>query len=979
MLWGLPVGGPYALQVRRFGFHSYLRPVVYLTLGQTLEVAVSLVPVATTLTSQRIVARASRLATATTVTDSLLHRLPSLNRDMYDFVRLAPQISTKVALAIGGISGAGTNVRFNNFLVDGASDRAVSGNSANASRPIEAVREYQVLLAPFDVRYGDFSGAMVNVVTKSGTNEPHATAFVYRRNDGLARRDQTIRAAHYDRTQFGFTLGGPLVRDRVQYFIAPEFRRLSSPALGPFVGQPAGAPDSLRVLASDVARFTSIMHDTYGLDAGSGGPVSVSSPLTNLFARLDASVPTLGSRVVLLASYGRADNMQFSRVSPDTFSLSSYGITQASGSRLASAQLHTVLRGNGYNVVTLSYRSGWFENRPDVRSPLVAVQVPRIGGGMEVLKAGSQEGSGVSQGSRAITLSEQLTVPVRASQTVVVGAEAELFRLQRGGLNGSYGTWSFSSLDALGHGTADRYQVTEDFGSAALGMRGAQYAAFASDEWRAGSRVSVTLGVRGDLFDVLDHAAYSVGVDTLFGRRTDRAPVAHVYVSPRLGVTWDLFGTGRDVIRGGAGIFTGRYPPAWAHTAIYSNGIGTGTLSCGLPGDPGAAPTFEPHVRAAPVSCANGSGASPRGDVDLLDRHLRMAQSTRVSLAYERRLPWNMVATTDVMLTRARSDFIFVNLNLAGPQGVDPHGRVMYGTIDVTGASRAATRSTFPEVIEVRNVSGNHAFQVDARLEKRFSSRVGAMASYTFTRVRDVALPIRSGMRGTVNWTSQRVISGRHDDMSTGVSLYDLPHRVVLAGTVAAPWHRLTTDISFYYVGESGSPFTYVAGGVGKRGDLNADGAVGNDPIYVPTRAGDPSQILFVADTPDGDVAQQKAFDQFIDATPCLRRQRGAIMRRNSCREPWSHTTIASVRQRVSLPGIGGVALHVDLFNVLNLLSSRWGRYRVAIPQLLTQVGETSGGSGVAQPVFRFAATSRWSTLPTESAYQLQFGLRYEF
>jgi hypothetical protein len=125
--------------------------------------------------------------------------------------------------------------------------------------------------------------------------------------------------------------------------------------------------------------------------------------------------------------------------------------------------------------------------------------------------------------------------------------------------------------------------------------------------------------------------------------------------------------------------------------------------------------------------------------------------------------------------------------------------------------------------------------------------------------------------------------------------------------------------------------------------------------------------------------AQEAAFENFIERSACLRRQRGAIVARNSCREPWTHTTIVGVKQ--ALP-IGSRALEVelDVFNVLNLLNSQWGRYRVSAPRLLEQVGETPGPAETAQPIFRFdTARPEWTTLQTESAFQLQLGARYRF
>jgi hypothetical protein len=246
-------------------------------------------------------------------------------------------------------------------------------------------------------------------------------------------------------------------------------------------------------------------------------------------------------------------------------------------------------------------------------------------------------------------------------------------------------------------------------------------------------------------------------------------------------------------------------------------------------------------------------------------------------------------------------------------------------------------------------------------------------------------------VRGSLTWAGARAVSGRHEDLAVSTSSFEVPHRVVLGGTYTAPWPRWSTSLSFYYLGESGSPFTYRAWGVGGRGDLNADGSNANDPIYVPRSALDTSEISFSgrSEEPEADNSdlaqadrvsrQQAAFDELIERTPCLRKQRGRIVARNSCREPPSHVTIASVRQAIQIVG-RTLTLELDVFNVLNLLKGDWGRYRVAVPALLEHVGQTPGSAATAQPIFRFNTSApQWETLDTESAFQLQVALRYSF
>jgi hypothetical protein len=192
-----------------------------------------------------------------------------------------------------------------------------------------------------------------------------------------------------------------------------------------------------------------------------------------------------------------------------------------------------------------------------------------------------------------------------------------------------------------------------------------------------------------------------------------------------------------------------------------------------------------------------------------------------------------------------------------------------------------------------------------------------------------------------------------------------------------ARWKHRTTDISLYYVGESGAPFTYGDSAAGKfSGDLNADGTSADDPIYVPRNATDPSEIVF-AGGGDSAATQGLAFERFIRDTPCLLRQRGRIVARNSCRGSWVNTSNLSVRQ--SLPAIAahGTTVQLEVFNVLNLLNTSWGRLQVPNQWILLYAGQTN--SAVSRPMFRFNAENTRSAENAESGYQLQLSLRYSF
>jgi hypothetical protein len=265
---GLETGGPYTIGVRRLGYVPQQQMGLYLALGERRDVDFTLVAVATRLDTVTVAAEKASAPVAaaggvgTSISDSALHRLPTLNGVLYDFVRLVPQVSTPF-----GPSGGGASFRLNNYVIDGVSDRQLQGNTTlgggNGSKGIslEAVKEYQVLLTPFDVQYGDFTGLLVNSVTKSGTNNFHGSAYGYLRDAKLARGGSFLGTSAYDRELYGFSLGGPIIRDHVHFFVAPEFQRAASPARGPYVGQSIDATLQNPVPADGVARFASLLRD----------------------------------------------------------------------------------------------------------------------------------------------------------------------------------------------------------------------------------------------------------------------------------------------------------------------------------------------------------------------------------------------------------------------------------------------------------------------------------------------------------------------------------------------------------------------------------------------------------------------------------------------------------------------------------------------------------------------------------------------
>jgi len=1000
---GLEVGGPYSVTVRRIGSPVLTRSGFGLTLGQRLEVdlvlaqqAVTILGVETRAERDRLFSRA-RMGTEAFLSDSTIRRMPVINRDLYDLVRLVPQTSTWFALA-----PSGSGIRANSIRIDGVGDQVPSSNLAAGQLyggkvvPLDAVQEYQVLLSPFDVRNGSFAGASINVVTRSGTNELRGGVFGYGTSERLGADVPFVRRTRYEKQQLGFSLGGPIVRDRLLFFVSSELQHRTIPALGPSVGDSSAG--ALPVSAADVARFQQLLRD-HGLEGGSAGAVTNANPSSSTFLRLDAPIARWNGRVTLRANYGHADSSIFARPTalapancPPTacFPLSSLQHSRWVDKRSLAVQLITNVAHGASNELLVGYNGLVSGFRPIVREPLVLVTVPGTGGAPAVLQSGTHE---IATGQRNTTwtaeIADHLSISVGA-HTVGVGVSSQLFDLRAFQLRGAYGVWEFASLDSLQSGAASRYRVTRDTGSVTAAS-GSYHGFYLGDQWDASRRLTLTFGVRADVSLLSGHPPYVAAVDSAFQRRTDAVPSGAVAWSPRVGFNYRLSRDGATPaqLRGGAGLFAGRAPMFWLFGGFSAYGLAQRTLQCGaLSTDAGAAPAFRPDEATPPIACANGRtfGTATTGEIDVLDPQLRLPQAMRASLAADAQLPFGVIGTVEGLYTRARHAVFFSPINLRAPAAADRQGRAMYGTINAAGiASPGRVASGFGDVVTVTDQGRDYAYDLTVTL-RRDSRLADFTTSFSYGRTYDVQSTRPISALLVDNWRYARPVTGLQRDLSLGVSDFDQPLRVRASGTVRSPWRRFETALSFFYVGGSGFPYTFVAGGAAGRGDLNADGAVGNDPVYIPRSALDTAEIRFGGSASEV-ATQQEALERFVDGASCLREQRGRIMTRNSCRAPWMHLTNLAVRQTLPSVREQSWALELQVFNLLNLLNSDWGRLQMPtgtalattsqLP-LLSQVGETTGPA--AQPIYRFDSTLRqYDDQNFDSYYQIQLAIRYDF
>jgi len=998
------VGGPYVLSTQMMGFQPVRRTGFTLSLGQVLELnlalmraAVQLGEIVVTPDEQNPVFSPDAQGTQLSFTDSALRRLPTLDRDFQDFVRLTPQVAERDE---GGVSVSGQNNRFNTIQVDGSTvnDRfglgrtgQTGGQAGGRAVGLEAVKEYEVLLAPYDVRQGNFTGALINAVTKSGTNEFHGSAFYYFRNEALA--GDPLGLTEFRQHQFGASLGGPIQRDKAHFFLNAELRRRSTPARGPYIGQPATI-GTVRASQADVDAFNQALTG-YGLPGtGTGGLVTNRNPLNNLLARVDYELsPT--SRLVFRYIFNTAQDDIFSRSATpgSTFDLSTTAYHFKNQTHNPSLQFFTTLASGASNELLFSLNRIRDKRRPDVVAPLIIVQnfTAADGSGLYSLQSGAERFSQGNELDQDIwELTDNFTIPL-GNHRITVGTRNELYKVRNLFAQSSYGVWTFDDLADFQNGVVEQYESAGDLGGGiAARFTAGILGGYVQDQWRPSPQVSVTAGLRLDVPMFFDQPTYDARV-AADGFNTE-VPSGQLLLSPRLGFNLDL-GNRQTQIRGGAGIFTGAPAYVWYSNAYSNNGTKLGRITC-----TGAnVPAFS-TVLGGPLQCADGTGIAAGttiGEVNIIGADTKFPQVFRGNLAVDRRLPGNVAVTAEFIYTKGINDFFIVNRNLNPSVGTDANGRVMYGTFPGSGISTPSYLdltlygpSFNGGVFELLNTSNNYSWSVTGQLQKRFSGNWEASAGYTYSRAYDVQSFTSS--RAISNWRFGRVYSIAQTDDQATVSSFSRPHRLVAGITYSFPW-AAQTDLSLSWVGQSGQPYTLIAGGSSGRGDLNADGSNTNDPIYIPNDAAAEMTFVNLTDAAGNVVAtpaeQADAFNRYVAGEPCLAAQRGRIMRRNSCWQPWQNFLNLTLRQ--SLPRFGNnnaVTLELGIFNLLNLINDDWGQTKTTGGIIFFDYSILQARSyDVATQQHRFnfdpkqVDTRFVSTTSPFNSYQIQLSARYGF
>lgn len=912
----VPVGGPYRLEGRSIGLAPASIGGITLHLGDRLNRQLVLggqraKQLEDVLVKEAVMRDPGAGGPAYNISGDAIRKLPLLNRDFVGLLAMAPQ-----AIGASSLSISGQHVRFNAIQVDGASSndffglQVTPGASTGAKViSLEALEEIRVLVAPFDVRQGGFSGGLINAVTRSGTNQFRGSVFSsFARADLVGVDTSGAHAGDFDVAQYGVSAGGPLLRDRLHFFFVADLQSSHKTFIGPVVGDPTTG------ISTDAARRAEqIFQQVYGFESGGAEIPSLSTPNGNVFAKVSWQ-PSQNHLIDLSQTWvdARNDILQRSTTDRDGWQLSNSGSVNRSKIWITRARASSSM-GRFTNELIASLTTAQFSMRSTNRLPVFLVRGDMLettliaGGGVR----GAQD---VDTDQRALELSDNLSW-LRGAHQITVGTQNQLLHFHDNFFLNHWGAWSFASLDALARREPFRYEVALPLnGGPVADYPATVLAGYAQDRWSVTPRLTLTAGLRVDVpfFRAPKSNPALASNAALGGIHTDEFPNGNAVTSPRLGFALTL-GTNHDsMLRGGVGAFAGKPLFAWLTGAYVNTGQEQTNLICvnstqqGVP-----APTTD--IDHLPSSCIGSQPAPPLPTINYVSPDFRFQQAIKYVLGFDHAFGNGLTASLDAIHTRTRNTLYISDVNLV-ERGLNAEGRMMYGasTTSTIHVSRRDS-TTVAQVFRFENRSADRSTAITAALQKQWTSGAEVDLGYNWSRSEDV-MSLSGIITNAISMSNP--IDGTMANRVLRRSARDIPHNFVATAIVPVPY-GITT--SLFLRARSGTPYAYTIGtGSPGDGDANADGINNNDLAYIPK------------DSTDITLSNPNAFstlNAFIESEPCLAKQRGRIMTRNSCRNPYVTVLDGRIAKSFSF-GSRGFELSADLFNLPNMLNKHWGIIR---------------------------------------------------
>ena len=884
--------------------------------------------------------RGSRSGIETNITSSVLNSMPTISRNFQDFVRLVPQAKVN---GDGVMSLAGQNNRFNAFFIDGANNNDIQGisvsgmNGGQTGSPpvsIEAIEELNVLLAPYDAEYGNFTGGSINAITRSGSNENKSSAWYYFRNENLAGRSpQPVlnpdssgksyrpKLSPFFNQTIGAWNSGAIIKNKFFYFALLEVQSETRPQ-----------PYDMSVYqgnskAAELNNLSEFLNDTYQYDPGSFLETKDKLDAIRLMIKLDWN-PSLKDKFTLAYRYNKAERSFPPRVSANNaIFFENNGIDLTASNHTGSFEWKRFIKNNMNNRFLLTF-TNQVSNRNWLGQPFPTVTIRDGNGNMQF---GSEPNTGINDlNANDFTLFNVLKY-VEKKHVFTLGTDLNFSMLDNKSLPSYFGFYTFASLNnfinlAPPSRLQRAYFLSEEPNNPAK-FHTLRASFFLNDEIRTRSNFKVNFGIRLDVNSVLstpiedtffnNSAIHTIAAYyDLDGARSGQTMKPHWDLSPRISVDYKIPGA-EIILKAGAGIFVGHIVNIW-HYEVFNSNIGSIDIKPQefIP---------DPYNQPQPDSSLR--------DLSLIARNFKYPSVFRSSFVLSKKIWKNWTFSIEGIFTKNIVDAAFRNVNILPPtrKSEPPDSRNIYSTNTAPSPIVNAYGSVY--LLTNNHDKKGHSYSISAIIQKQ-AKDYSFSGSYTYGRssllfeITGAQTPVRS------QWRNMETVNGRNfTTLSTSDN--DLRHRIT--GWVSKRFNyaknRTFTTLSLFYNGQTGNPYSYVY----QNSMINDNGKQGEifDLIYIPT-ANDLTTMNFapIKNTATNQVEytsqEQKDFlNGFIESDKYLRDHRGEFAKRNGARLPFTNAVDLRLQQDFTIKAGKknvGIAVTYDVFNFLNMLNKDWGR-----------------------------------------------------
>lgn len=1012
------VGGPYQLKIKFVGYDNYEKQGIYLELGRTLRLP-AIVMATATMELENVIITAdpgdvfdgNRTGAQTVIPQEQINATPTVSRAIGDFARLTPQASLEEGNDGFQISLAGMNNRLNAIYIDGAVNNDVfglAGSGTNGGQTgvtpisVDAIEQFNIAIAPFDVRQSGFAGGAINAVTRSGSNEIEASAYYFFRNDNLAGvtpgSDEFIEENNIERVKlsefftrtYGLRIGGPIIKDKLFFFVSGEIERSETPQ--PFNIESYNGDATV----ADINNLVNFLETTYGYDPGPWNDNTAFLNSNKLLVKLDYNLNNK-HKISLRHSITDAENLE-------ARSSSSSGIQFRNGSEYflsttnsTALEITSSIANDKANKFIFGY-TRVRDDRDPFGEPFPSVSIDDGRGGFTF---GAEPFSTANQLNQDIfTLTNNFEI-YKGKHTITIGTHNEFYNVYNLFMPFNYGNYDWSRRnpvtdsdleDFMTGVPADFYirvfslrdNVTGDGSAAGVNFNSALWGLYVQDEYQANDRLRLNFGLRVDVPTFED-----TPVNEHFNQNTIPliesfyptidVPATGDFIepqfmfSPRFGFNWDTKGDRSSQVRGGLGIFNSRVPLVWPGAAYNNVGVNTGAIlrfgSQEFVADPFSQPPGE----------VTFDDFGPSGSIDIFSEDFKIPQVFKANLAIDQKLPGGIVGTLEGIYTKFLNNVYYQNLNLK------PSTENLEGTPDDRPIfnQRDEIDDTYSRIILASNTDKGYAYNLTAQLTKPFTNGFTAVASYTYGD----AYTIYDGTssQNSSQWRGLHAVGARnfHDDLQR--SDFAAGSRILTQLSYKKEWGGFTSSqLSLIYEGQSGDLVTYI---YDDGDELKNEDTRNRALIYVPA---DASEINFIG-TPEEQAAQWNALNDFIESNEYLSSRRGDYVERNASRVPFQHIIDLRFLQDFYIETGNGkrntLQLSIDVFNFTNLLNDEWGTIYNGYGSGFELIKFEEFRDDTNIPLFSFEPVddnTPWKGRFDDrgirsSRWQMQVGLRYTF